>query len=299
MKLKEFFILLLVCAIWGLHFVVMKLTVGHMAEPIFYAALRMGLVMLLTLPFLKWHPGQMKPVLLGGLGYGAFNYLFMFPALGMTTASAAAVTIELYMPFSILLSILFLSERVGRWRLFGMALAFIGVVIIGLAGPKEAAGPLFLLGICLMAGAAMSEAIGAIAVKKVNGIGPLQLLAWFAVVGTAVLFPATLIMEDNQLAAFAPETRTSFLWALFYSAVLVSVIAHGSYYWLLQRLPIHTVAPSGLMTTVIGVLGGVLILSEPMVLGFLIGGGLTLAGIAIILWRNRAKNAETPIDLAH
>jgi O-acetylserine/cysteine efflux transporter len=292
MPVKEFFVLLLVCLIWGLHFIVMKLTVGGIAPPLFYAAVRMSLVMLLTLPFLRWHKGQMKAVLLGGLGYGAMNYVFMFPALGMTTASAAAVTIELYVPFSIILSILFLSEKVGKWRLLGTALAFAGVVVLGLAGPKEVAGPLYMLGIIFMAGAAMSEAIGAIIVKKVRDIGPLQLLAWFAVVGTLVLWPATLILETDQMASFSPETRWPFFWALLYSAGLVSMVAHASYYWLLQRLPIHTVAPSGLMTTLIGVAASVIILGEPLALGFVLGGLMTLSGIALILWRNRINAGE-------
>jgi len=113
MNFREFLILTLVCTIWGLHFVVMKVTVGQTAPPLFYAAVRMTIVAIILLPFLKWHTGMMSKILLGGLGFGAFNYAFMFPALGMTTASAAALTIELYVPFSIILSVLFLGERIG------------------------------------------------------------------------------------------------------------------------------------------------------------------------------------------
>ncbi|WP_409433318.1 DMT family transporter [Litorimonas sp. RW-G-Af-16] len=298
MPIKEFFVLLMVCTAWGLHFVVMKFTVQNNADPLFYAACRATIVMLLMLPFLKWHRGQMRAVLLGGLGYGALNYAFMFPAMKMTTASAAAVTIELYMPFAILLSVIFLSERIGGWRLLGMTLAFMGVVIIGLSKPSEAAGPFYHLGIVFMACAAMSEAIGAIIVKKVEGIGPLQLLAWFAVIGTIVLWPLSLLTEQDQLRAItSPDTRWPFLAALTYSTLLVSIVAHASYYWLLQRLPIHTVAPSGLIMVLIGVIGSVLILKEPLVEGFIIGGLMTLGGVAIILWRNRARAKPTAHDL--
>jgi len=88
MSLREFLVLFLICLIWGLHFVVMKVTVGDTADPLFYAALRMSIVALIMLPWLKWHKGLMRPVLGVGLAYGALNYAFMFPALGMTTASA-------------------------------------------------------------------------------------------------------------------------------------------------------------------------------------------------------------------
>lgn len=297
MSVREFCVLMLVCGIWGLHFVVMKFTIVDMGvPPLFYAALRVSILALILLPFLRWHKGQMKAVLVGGLGFGALNYAFMFPAMSLTTASAAAVTIELYMPFSIILSVLILGERIGLWRSAGAAMAFIGVVLIGLGAPAEVAGQGFVLGIGLMACAAMSEAIGAISVKSVKSVNPVQLLAWFGVVGSVVLWPLSLILEDNQMSAFAPETRVNFGLALIYSVMLVSLVAHGSYYWLLQRLPIHTVAPSGLMTTVIGVAAGVLILKEALTPILLIGVLITLSGIAIILWRNRHQakaNSDT------
>lgn len=281
---------MMVCAIWGLHFVVMKFTIVDMnVPPLFYAALRISLLALILSPFLKWHRGQMRAVFIGGLGFGALNYAFMFPAVQMTTASAAAITIELYMPFSIILSVLFLGERIGLWRASGAALAFIGVVLIGLGAPSETAGQGFALGIMLMACAAMAEAVGAISVKSVKSVNPIQLLAWFGVIGACVLCPLTLILEDGQMSAFGPETRLNFGLALMYSTILVSLVAHGSYYWLLQRLPIHTVAPSGLMTTVIGVAAGILILGETPTAILFLGALITLSGIAIILWRNREK----------
>jgi len=283
---------MMVCAIWGLHFAVMKFTIVDMGvPPLFYAALRISCLALILLPFLKWHKGQMKAVLIGGLGFGALNYAFMFPAMQLTTASAAAVTIELYMPFSIILSVLILGERIGPWRISGAALAFIGVVLIGLGTPSEAASDGFALGIALMACGAMSEAVGAISVKSVRAVNPVQLLAWFGIVGSVVLWPLSLILEDGQMSAFAPETRANFGLALMYSVLLVSLVAHGSYYWLLQRLPIHTVAPSGLMTTVIGVAAGVLILKEAPTAILFLGAFITLSGISIILWRNR-KHAK-------
>jgi len=289
---------MMVCLIWGLHFVVMKFTIVDMGvQPLFYAALRMSCLALLLIPFLKWHTGQMKAILIGGLGYGALNYAFMFSAMQLTTASAAAVTIELYMPFSIILSVLILGERIGPWRISGAALAFLGVVLIGLGAPPEVASQGFVLGIVLMACAAMSEAVGAISVKSVKSVSPMQLLAWFGIIGSCVLWPLSLVSEERQMSAFAPETRLNFGFAMIYSTLLVSLVAHGSYYWLLQRLPIHTVAPSGLMTTVIGVAAGLLILGEKLTPILFLGAVITLFGIAIILWRNREKAEPNSLSI--
>lgn len=289
MSLREFAVLFLVCLIWGLHFIVMKVTVGEAADPLFYAALRMSIVAVIMLPWLKWHKGLMWPILGAGLGYGALNYAFMFPALGLTTASAAAITIELYVPFSIILSVLVFKDKIGLYKILGILLAFSGVIIIAAAKPDQTAGPYFLWGIILMVGAAMSEAVGAVLVKLVKGVGPLQLLAWFAVIGSVVLWPLSLILEDNQLEAFAPENQKTFLLALAYSALLVSIVAHGSYYWLLQRLPIYIVSSTGLMTTVIAVIASALILGETLTPNLLLGGLITLGGIGLILARNNRK----------
>ena len=294
MSLREFSVLMMVCTIWGLHFIVMKFTIAGMGvPPLFYAALRVTLMALILSPFLRWHKGQMKAVLIGGLGFGALNYAFMFPAMELTTASAAALTIELYMPFSIILSVLILGERIGPWRIFGCVLTFVGVALIGLGMPSEAAGPGFALGIGFMACAAMAEAVGAVSVKSVKSIKPAQLLAWFGIVGSIVLWPLSLTLETNQMAAFAPDTRVNFGLALAYSLLFVSLIAHGSYYWLLQRLPIYTVAPSGLMTTLIVVIAGLLILREAPTTILFTGALITLSGISIILWRNKRHATKT------
>jgi O-acetylserine/cysteine efflux transporter len=290
MSLRESLVLLMICSIWGLHFVVMRTAIGDFGiPPIFYAATRMSLVALIMLPFLRWHSGQMRRVLIGGLGFGALNYAFMFPAMGMTTASAAAVTIELYMPFSVLLGVIILGERIKGWSWLGIGLAFVGAVIIGLAGPGEAAGPLFAVGIVMMVCAALSEACGAIAVKRTRDIKPTQLVAWFAVVGTIVLWPLTILIETDQTAVFAPDIRWKFAAAVLYSVLLVSIVAHGSYYWLLTRLPIQVVTPSGLLTTVIGVAGGLLILKEPLSVGLTVGIAITLTGVAIVIWRGNRR----------
>ena len=294
MSLREFLVLFLICLIWGLHFVVMKVTVGDTADPLFYAALRMSIVALIMLPWLKWHKGLMRPVLGVGLAYGALNYAFMFPALGMTTASAAAITIELYVPFSIILSVIVFRDKIGLYKTLGILMAFVGVIIIASAKPDEAAGPYFVWGIILMVGAAMCEAVGAVLVKLLKGIGPLHLLAWCAVIGAAVLCPLSLALEDNQLAAFAPDSRKAFILALIYSALVVSIVAHSCYYWLLQRLPIYIVSSTGLMTTVIAVIASAVLLGEALTMNLLLGGLITLGGIGLILARKNRAAATPP-----
>jgi len=92
------------------------------------------------------------------------------------------------------------------------------------------------------------------------------------------------------MRAFAPENRINFMLALFYSAIIASVIGHASYYWLLQRLPIYVVSTSGLLTTVVAIAAGHFLLGEAITPQLLMGAALTLMGIGLILYA-RAKNA--------
>lgn len=285
----------MICTIWGLHFSVLRVTISELSNPFFYAALRMALVALLLLPCLKWHTGQMRQVLLAGLGFGALNYAFMFPAMGMTTAGAASVAIELYVPFSIILAVIFLGERVGLPRIAGIALAFAGVALIALGKPAELAGPYFVIGILMMAAAGLCEAIGAIFVKSIKAIGPFQLLAWFALMGNLVLWPLTLIFEQNQLAVFAPDTRLQFGLALAYTVIPVSIVAHASYYWLLGRLPMYQIAGTGFLNPLIGVTAGVLILGESINGAMIAGALMTAGGVFMILARSRKSKTAPSI----
>lgn len=289
MSIKEFAVLIMVCLFWGLHFVVMRVTMGTIAPPLFYVAFRMSLLTILLFPFLKWHPGKMKFIFPAALGYGTFNYAFMFPAMTLTTATAAAVAIELYMPFSILLSLLIFKDKIGIYRTLGIVLAFAGVMIVAVSTPSEAAGPYFLLGIFFIICAAMSEAIGAVFVKKAAGVGPLHLLAWFSLIGMCILWPMSFLIEGVSLQAFTADNRLHFILAMIYSTIGVSLIAHSSYYWLLQRLPIYVVATSGLLTTLVGVCAGAILLKEPLSLWIMLGAGLAIFGIALLLWRQKQR----------
>ncbi|MEO0849930.1 MAG: DMT family transporter [Pseudomonadota bacterium] len=311
MSLRELTVLLVMCLVWGFHFVVIKLAVVDI-PPLFYAAVRMSFLTVLLCPFLRWRPGQMLRVVAAGLCLGGLNYAFMFSGLARAPASAAALGLELYVPFATILAVLFLGDRVGVRRGLGICLSFVGVALIALAsspadmaretssleapvagGAATLSEQTMRLGIGLITLTAMAEAIGAVLVKSIRGLTPLQLLAWFALVGNIVLWPASLLLEPGALASVQSGSLLTLTGAILYSALGASLIGHASYYWLLQRLPISLVAPSGLLTTVLAVFFAIMFLGERLTTAVMVGGGLVLGGVAIILARNSHR---TPVD---
>ena len=291
MSARELGLLFSVCLIWGFHFVVMKLAVGAV-PPMFYAAIRMAVVALILSPFLVWRKGEMGFVLAGGLCMGAVNYALMLSGLKYTTASAAAIALELHVPFATLLAMIFLGDRPGWRRFLGIALAFAGVAVIALGGDGGDGGPRLGLGVGLVAAGAFSEALGAVLIKRTSAFKPHELLAWFAVVGVICLSAMSFIFETGQYAAWEAADRTLIVGAIIYSALDAPLLGHTTYYWLLQRLQISVVAPSVLFTTVMAVFFGVILLGEPVGLNMAVGGLMTLVGVGVVLLRNVKKQAN-------
>lgn len=290
MSIREFGLLLLICLVWGFHFVVVKVIVAE-TPPMLYAALRLAIVAVMLAPFLRWRPGEMKFVLAGGLCLGAINYAFLFTGMQYATASAAAIAIELNVPFATVLAMIFLGDRPGWRRLTGIALAFAGVAIIALGSGGGADADRVGIGVALIVGTTFSEAAGAVLVKRTMTFKPHELLAWFALVGTVSLSLLSAVLETGQMAALAAADKPLLIGSLLYSSIGASVFAHTVYYWLLQRLPITVVSPSVLFTTVVAVFCGVVFLGEPLAASMIGGGLMTLAGVAIVLLRNIKKQA--------
>lgn len=284
MSPRELTIFLGMCIVWGFHYVVLKIGVATL-PPLLYAALRMTLVGLLLAPFLRWRPGRMKTVLIAGACLGALNYSLLFNGVKYAPASAAAIAIELYVPFATILSMIFLQEKVGWRRLVGIGFAFAGVALVALSrgeGPDDAR---LGIGVGLVAASALIEAVGAVLVKRAQGFRPHELLAWFALIGAGFLWGATLVADGSPTEHFARADALNAIGAVAYSAIVASLFGHTAYYWLLQRLPVSLVATSTLLTTLLGVTFSVLFLHERLTAQFIAGGAMVVAGVGFVLWR--------------
>lgn len=280
-----------VCLAWAFHMIVIKTTV-ELVEPLTYVAFRMPFLALILAPLLRWHQGQMLRILIGGACFGGLNYAFMFTGFSLTTASIGAVVIESYVVIATLLSVVFLREHVGWRRSLGIVAALIGVVTIATADSEATGSRNLPLGALLLVLAATSEATGALFVKKIEGVKPLALLAWFAVVGTVLTGLFAAVFERDHFAWISGENRTQIIGALAYSVLVASLFGHAAYYYLLQRVPLSVVAPSGLLITFFAMLMGVTLLAEPLTPKVGLGAGMVVAGVAIILVRSQRPDRK-------
>jgi len=291
MSLRDFGLLVFVCIVWASSNVVGKLLISGLgAPPLFVAAARFAVVSLATAPFLFPAPGKIGRLIAVGLlmGAGAFGLLFI--GLRTATPSAAAIVAQLGAPLTTLLSVIFLGERI-RWRRgLGIVLTIVGVVIV----MWKPGGISLSFGLLMVAASALSGSFGAVLLKYMDGVRPLQFQAW---VGFSSLWPmaaASALFEHSQIEVLR-ATPWAFLAGVLYTGLVVSVVGHTAYYGLIQRYEANLLQPLTLMTPLGTVAMGVAITHDAFDGRMILGSVIALAGVLIIALR---PNHVMPLLLA-
>ncbi len=297
MALRDFALIVLVCLVWATNNIISKFVVADLAvPPLFYAAVRFALVALITLPWLFPMPRPRWRLLVVALLMGGGNFALLFIGLQTATASAAAVVIQVGVPITTVLSMVMLGERV-RWRRgIGISLTLAGALVV----MWDPGGFVVSTGLLFVVAAAFLGSLGAVMMKQMGGVRPLQFQAWVGFASFWPLAALSLWLEPGQVSAgFA--AGWPFVAAVVFSAVVVSVVAHTAYYGLIQRYEANLISPLTLMTPLATIALGVLIMSDPFGPKMAIGTAVALAGVLIIAlrpnqvaplllaWRNRAE----------
>jgi O-acetylserine/cysteine efflux transporter len=265
---------------WGLNLIAVKMSVD-LISPLTAAWVRQTIVLLICLPALKIVPGKMRELLALGLLSGALFYIIVNISLAISTnIGALAIAGQLGAPFSLILAIIFLGERIQKYRIVGMALSFLGVVILAF----DPAAFDELPGLLLTALSALIWAICSLIQRRLAGVPVLTIYSWVGVSGAVLLFPLALYVEPASMRAL-PEVPLSTLGWLLFSALGSTVIGQGAMSLLLQRHPVSTVVPLTLLAPVIAVIATTFYFNEPLTPVMIIGGMLVMAGVAIVTIR--------------
>jgi len=284
-------LLVLINVLWGFNFIAGKEGTATFG-PLLFIALRFAIVLVLLAPFIRRVPGQMREVLAIGLVLGVGHYASMFYAIHVAgSLSSVAIASQLTVPFSTILAIVFLGERIRLVRALAIGASFAGVVVIGLA-PIGGPDHLLALGLTALASAAMATA--AILMRRLEGVGTFNLQGWIALCATLAMTVLTLALERPDWTALRAIPLEDY-WSTAYSAVGATVVGHGLLYWLLQRYPVNDVAPFITLSTLFAIGFGMWLLGDPLTPRIAIGGALTLVGVTVIAIRNAARSAPSGV----
>jgi O-acetylserine/cysteine efflux transporter len=268
---------LAVPVIWGMGLVFAKAALDFF-PPILLVAFRFGVTALALVWFVKppWH--LMGKIMVISMVSVVIQYSFTFTALKHLDASVTVLFIQAEVPILILLGAVFLGERPSRRKLAGIALTFIGVILI--AGDPQLKGayqPLFLLLVGVT-----TWAIGQVMIRQLGEVGGFTLIAWVAIVSTPQLFLASWVLEDNHWQLIR-EANWVVWGTVVYLGLVMTALGYGLWYHLLGRYPVNQVAPFLLLLPVTSVIGSVVVLDETLSLPVAMGGAVVIAGVAFIV----------------
>ncbi|MFJ7326492.1 EamA family transporter [Streptomyces cyaneofuscatus] len=272
------FLGLLVTAVWGLSFSMIKIA-QETFDPIFLLVLRFVLCLLPAVFFVRRPQVPLRHLAAYGFafGVGQFGLLFFGIRAGLSPG-LASVVLQLQVFFTILLSALFLNERMTRGQIAGLVLGFAGVVMVG--GIAE--GSVTIVGLALVICAAMSWGTANLIVKKMGHADPLALIVWSSPVPAAILLPCSLLVEGY--ASIESSVRgmdwTSF-GALLFIAYPTTVIGYSVWNALLQRYEAGRVAPLTLLVPVFGLASSMLIFDEQITPPKAAACGLLILGLCV------------------
>ncbi|NVJ70082.1 MAG: EamA family transporter [Alphaproteobacteria bacterium] len=291
MKPKDIALVILVTMVWGLNFVAVKWAVEDL-PPLVANAARFMVVVLVLLPFLRKIPGRMKDLALAAFCLGVLHFGAVF--FGMKLAGgvgAVAIVSQLNVPFSTILAIFVLKETVGWKRAAGIALSFMGVMVLGF-DPNVFE---YWDALLVITFGAFIYAVSAILMRRLKDVRAVTTQAWVGVAGVLGSIALSSIFETGQLEAVQAANPVAWA-AVVYSGIGASVIGHGGANYLLRHYEVSVVSPYFLIMPVFAILSGIIILDEEFTWRMAVGGVLTMAGVLVVTLRNsaRAKSLAVP-----
>lgn len=285
MPFRHVLLALLVVAIWGFNFVVIKLSVEAL-PPILAACLRFTAAALPAVFFVKPPRAPWYLVVGFGLAFGFALYGFLNLALawGMS-AGLSSLVLQTQAFFTMALAFVLLGERPRRMQIIGALVAFAGIAVI--AVERVAATALLPLVMTLLA--ALSWGLANVLTKKAGKVSAVGFTVWGSLVAPVPLLALSLMVEGPEAVVGA---ISGFGWS---DAALIAFLAYPAtllggaiWAWLLGRHPASVVAPFTLLVPITGLLSGYLVLGEVITPIEVAGAVLVIAGLVITVLRRPA-----------
>jgi drug/metabolite transporter (DMT)-like permease len=263
--------------IWGLPYFFIKLSVQELS-PLLVAFGRVTLGTLILLP-IAWRRGALRSLgkhkgAICAFALAEFVIPFLVISFGERWISSSVTGILIAMvPLSIALIQRFFGvhERLGRWRILGLGLGFVGVA--ALLGFGTISGPLGWAGVACMLIATLGYAIGPLIIQRhLNGLDPYgPLAASLAVASIVLLIPAVLAFPTRMPSALV-------LASMAMLGVLCTAVAMLLMFYLVGHAGASRAAVITYINPAVAALLGVSLLHERLGLGGILAFVLILLG---------------------
>ena len=273
---------LLIMAIWGTNFVVIKLALAHL-PPLTFAALRFTLAALPAVFFFKRPAVPWRSLAAYGIliGVGQFGLLYI-AMRGSISPGLASLVVQTQAFFTIGLAMVFTGERLRGFQVVALLLATAGIGWLMVHAGAEATP----LGVGLVLTTAMSWALGNTVQRQANPPNMLAFVIWSSLFAIPPLFALSLALEGPTAVLRGLTTSTPGTWAaVLWQSVGNTLFGYAVWGWLLARYPAATISPLSLLVPVFGMVASAMLLGESLAVWKVTAAGLVLSGLALnTLW---------------
>ena len=281
MPLKHLLILLFIAAVHGSAFPFTKLVLNESVPPILMASLRMGIVLIILIPFWRFKVPEKKyiPSLIAfSISMGVMVYVFMTLALYHSKIiSPVIVGSQLAIPFGILASAIMLGENISSKKWILIFSAFFGIVII-FFDPKLVDNFLGLFFASLMA---LFFALAQVYSRQLRNLDISLTNAFTGLFGFIILLIVSYFIEGNTVLNIVSINLNSWL-LISYQAIIVSLGAHLLMFYLYKFYTVGQIFPSYSLFPIFGIGLTFLIFNEVPTILFLVGGVIVLCSVFLL-----------------
>ena len=281
MPLKHLLILLFIAIAHGSAFPITKLVLNDSVPPILMSSLRMGLVLIILIPFWKFKMPEKKyiPSLIAfSISMGVLVYAFMTLSLYHSSIiSPVIVGSQLAIPFGILASAIILNENISSKKWILIFTSFIGILII-FFDPKLANNYLGLFYASLMA---LSFGLAQVYSRKLRNLDISLTNAFTGLFGFIILLIVSYFIERDTIFNISSINLNSWI-LISYQAIVVSLGAHLLMFYLYKFYTVGQIFPSYSLFPIFGIGLTFLIFGEIPTILFLIGSIIVLSSVFLL-----------------
>jgi O-acetylserine/cysteine efflux transporter len=278
MPLRDLMLAVAIPLVWGVAFTLAKPASEHF-PPLMMTG---GVFVIIAVVFSLLFPGPFRtrlwPGLLTASCAGSLQAIPLFIGLAGIDASVAVLVVQSQVPLSVIAAAAINGERISPLRMLGIVIALAGVAAV--AGlPAEAPALLPLSLVVLGAGI---WAVGQALLRRFGRDEAPKLFRLVALHSAPQLILGSLLLETGQFEAI--RTAGAVEWGSF-ALLAIGGFMTGNLIWytLLQRRRIDQVAPFLLLMPLFGVVASAMVLGERLDAALAIGGGLIVAGLALVV----------------
>ncbi|GFM87058.1 membrane protein [Pseudomonas cichorii] len=288
MKLHHLLLAILVTALWGLNFSVIKLGLTSV-DPFILAGLRFTLCALPAIFFIPKPDVAWRYIISYGLifGIGLWGVVNLGIKSGLS-AGIASLVLQFSAFFTMLLGAWVFKETISRYQLAGIGVALCGLLSIIFISD----GSVTATGLVLVLFGAAAWSVTNIINKKAKTKQVLAFLVWSSAFSPIPLFVLDYIVNGTSgYSALINQIDHRAVLSILFQVYPNTLFGYWVWNSLLRQYPVSTVAPLSLLVPIFGILGSVVIFDESLTPMKIVAVGLIVSGLAVGLYGQRISNA--------